>query len=193
MSLLSRIAVDPQVRFGKPCVRGTRITVGEVLGFLASGEPEKELLTEFPQLAHEDVLACFAFAAERERRLLVVPVAEWARLLLDENLSERLLTLLSAHFPESLHVRLIGLSGASDQVLRSLAAREGLLLVTKDEDLVALSGVNLAPPQVIWLNVGNAGTRSIAALLLSRVGDIEAFVDHHDAAFLALAIETRSR
>jgi uncharacterized protein (DUF433 family) len=75
MDLLPRISVDPEVRFGKPCVRGTRITVGEVLGYLASGMSEAELQAEFPQLVHEDVLACFAFAAERERRLQTIPAA----------------------------------------------------------------------------------------------------------------------
>lgn len=75
MELLSRISVDPQVRFGKPCVRGTRITVGDVLGYLAGGSQEAELLAEFPQLTHEDVLACLAFAAERERRLQSIPAA----------------------------------------------------------------------------------------------------------------------
>lgn len=73
MDQSSRISVDPAIRFGKPCVRGTRITVGEVLGFLASGDPESELLANFPQLTHDDVLACLWFAAERERRLLVIP------------------------------------------------------------------------------------------------------------------------
>jgi len=71
--LLQRIVVDPELRFGKPSVRGTRITVGEVLSFLAGGGSEAELLGSFPQLSHEDVLACFAYAAERERRTLAVP------------------------------------------------------------------------------------------------------------------------
>lgn len=75
MDLFSRISVDPLIRFGKPCVRGTRITVGEVLGHLAGGMSEDELLADFPQLVREDVLACLAFAAERERRLLVFPAA----------------------------------------------------------------------------------------------------------------------
>lgn len=65
MDLLQRISIDPAVRFGKPCVRGTRLTVGDVLGVLAAGRAEAELLQDFPQLTHEDVLACLAFAAER--------------------------------------------------------------------------------------------------------------------------------
>ena len=64
-----RIALDPAVRFGKPTVRGTRITVGDVLGYLAGGVSEDELLADFPQLSREDIRACLAFAAERERRL----------------------------------------------------------------------------------------------------------------------------
>jgi uncharacterized protein (DUF433 family) len=68
MSLLDRISIDPAVRFGKPCVRGTRISVGDVLGYLAGGTPEDQLLSEFPQLSREDIRACLAYAAERERR-----------------------------------------------------------------------------------------------------------------------------
>ena len=75
MERLNRIAIDPAIRFGKPCVRGTRITVGEVLSFLAGGGSESELFADFPQLTHEDVLACLGFAAERECRLLVLPAA----------------------------------------------------------------------------------------------------------------------
>jgi uncharacterized protein (DUF433 family) len=66
MDLLHRISIDPAVRFGKPCVRGTRLTVGDVLDTLVSGSDETELLKDFPQLSHEDVLACLAFAAERQ-------------------------------------------------------------------------------------------------------------------------------
>jgi uncharacterized protein (DUF433 family) len=75
MSLLERITIDPERRFGKPCVRGTRITVGEVLGYLAAGGSEEELVRDFPQLSHEDVLACLAYAAEREHRTLVIPTS----------------------------------------------------------------------------------------------------------------------
>lgn len=75
MPLNAHISIDPNVRFGKPCVRGTRITVGDVLGYLAGGMPEIEVLTSFPQLTHEDILACLAYAAERERRTLSIPAA----------------------------------------------------------------------------------------------------------------------
>jgi len=72
---IDRIVIDPTIRFGKPTVRGTRMTVGDVLGYLASGMSEQELLASFSQLKHEDVLACLAFAAERERRIIVDPAA----------------------------------------------------------------------------------------------------------------------
>ena len=75
MELLERITIDPAVRFGKPCVRGTRLSVGDVLGILSAGSTEAELLEDFPQLSHEDVLACLAFAAEREKRLITNPAA----------------------------------------------------------------------------------------------------------------------
>lgn len=68
MSPLDRISIDPTVRFGKPCVRGTRITVGDILGYLAGGMSEGELLADFPQLTHDDIRACLTYAAERERR-----------------------------------------------------------------------------------------------------------------------------
>lgn len=75
MDYCDRIALDPEVRFGKPTVRGTRITVGDILSYLVGGMSEDEILTDFPQLAREDVRACLAFAAERERRLASVPSA----------------------------------------------------------------------------------------------------------------------
>lgn len=75
MSAHDRIVIDPAVRFGKPCVRGTRITVGDVLGYLAAGMSEDEILADFPQLTREDIRACLAFAADRERRLMSIPAA----------------------------------------------------------------------------------------------------------------------
>ena len=75
MSPLDRVTIDPAVRFGKPCIKGTRITVGDVLGYLAGATSEDELLAECPQLAREDIRACLAYATERERRTLGIPAA----------------------------------------------------------------------------------------------------------------------
>jgi uncharacterized protein (DUF433 family) len=75
MSPRERITVNPSVRFGKPCVRGTRITVGDVLSYLAAGMNEDQIIAEFSQLTREDVRACLAYAAERERRSVSLPAA----------------------------------------------------------------------------------------------------------------------
>lgn len=64
-----RITVNPGVRSGKPCVKGTRITVYDVLEYLAGGMTEAQILADFPDLTAEDLRACLAFAAARERRL----------------------------------------------------------------------------------------------------------------------------
>lgn len=68
MSYRDRLTIEPGKRGGKPCIRGLRITVGDVLEYLASGMTEAELLVEFPYLEHEDVLACLEYAADRERK-----------------------------------------------------------------------------------------------------------------------------
>lgn len=64
------ISIDPEVRAGKPCVSGTRITVFDVLGYLAAGAEIPELLKDFPQLTDEAVRACLAYAADRERHIM---------------------------------------------------------------------------------------------------------------------------
>lgn len=75
MNYRDYITIDPNKRGGKPCVRGMRITVYEVLGYLASDMTEEEILEDFPDLTREDLKACIAFAADRERRLMMVPAA----------------------------------------------------------------------------------------------------------------------
>ena len=66
----TRITIDPARRSGKPCVRDTRIAVYDVLDYLASGMSEAAIIAEFPELTVEDIRACLAFAADRERRLV---------------------------------------------------------------------------------------------------------------------------
>ena len=67
------ITVEPGKRGGKPCIRGLRITVYDVLEYLASRMSEDEILSDFPDLRQEDIRACLAFAADRERRLVSLP------------------------------------------------------------------------------------------------------------------------
>jgi uncharacterized protein (DUF433 family) len=68
------ITIEPGKMGGKPCIRGMRITVYDVLDYLASGMTEDEILRDFPDLTRDDLRACLTFAAERERRLIAVPV-----------------------------------------------------------------------------------------------------------------------
>lgn len=67
------ITLEPGKRGGKPCIRGLRITVYDVLEYLASGMIESQILADFPDLTQEDIRACLAFAADRERRLRSLP------------------------------------------------------------------------------------------------------------------------
>ena len=75
MDYRQRITIEPDKRGGQPCIRGLRITVSDVLDYLASGMSEDEILADFPDLTREDLRACLAFAADRERRLVSIPPA----------------------------------------------------------------------------------------------------------------------
>jgi len=75
MQLDDYITITPGVRSGKPCINGTRITVYDVLEYLAGGMTEAQVLADFPGLRPEDIRACLAFAAARERRLASSPAA----------------------------------------------------------------------------------------------------------------------
>ena len=67
-----RITIEPGKRGGKPIIRGMRITVYDVLEYLASGMTETEILTDFPELTGDDIRACLLFAADRERKLVAL-------------------------------------------------------------------------------------------------------------------------
>lgn len=73
MDYLECIRIEPSVRSGKPTIRGTRITVQDILEYLASGMSQEEVLADFPDLSSEDIRAALLFAAERERRLFFAP------------------------------------------------------------------------------------------------------------------------
>jgi len=65
------IKINPEKRFGKPCIRDTRITVFDVLGWLASGMTNKQIIKDYPEITAEDISACLSYAAERERKIRV--------------------------------------------------------------------------------------------------------------------------
>ena len=73
MDYQALITIEPGKRGGKPCVRGLRITVYDVLEYLASGMTEDQILQDFPDLTTQDIHACLAFAADRERKLVSIP------------------------------------------------------------------------------------------------------------------------
>lgn len=75
MNFRDRITIEPGKRGGKPCIRGLRITVYDVLEYLAGGMSEQDILRDFPDLTAEDIRACLAFAADRERQLVTFPPA----------------------------------------------------------------------------------------------------------------------
>ena len=112
------------------------------------------------------------------------------RLLLDENLSERLLRPLAEFVPGSEHIRNLTKTGTSDRLAWDLARTGGFVLTTRDEDFVGMSVLRGAPPKIVWLNVGNARNAVIAALLRSHATDIERFVEHDEYTFLAIGFYT---
>ena len=85
--LLDRITINPAVRSGKPVINGTRITVSDILEYLASGMSADEIIADFPDLTHEDILATLAFAAQREPKTILGSM----KLLFDENLSVKVI------------------------------------------------------------------------------------------------------
>ncbi|MBI4318189.1 MAG: DUF5615 family PIN-like protein [Chloroflexi bacterium] len=97
------------------------------------------------------------------------------KLLFDENLSPRLVEQLASDYADSAHVEGVGLRGAEDQRVWDFARTNGLTIVSKDTDFRERSFAEGFPPKVIWLDVGNSGTRAIATLLKrerTRVGDL---------------------
>ena len=71
MNFIKYISIDKNIRFGKPCIKGTRISVYDVLSWYASGMGMQEILEDFPQLNKNQILACLSYAAEKERKLII--------------------------------------------------------------------------------------------------------------------------
>ena len=109
------------------------------------------------------------------------------RLLLDQNLSHRLVRSLSELFPNSVHVRDVGLARADDDAVWAYALEHDLIIVSKDSDFRQRSFLHGAPPKVVWIRRGNCSTQEIDALLRAHRDDLQAFANDEAAAFLALS------
>ncbi|MBI4608680.1 MAG: DUF5615 family PIN-like protein [Candidatus Rokubacteria bacterium] len=110
------------------------------------------------------------------------------KLLLDENLSPRLVQALEPEYPGTTHIRTLGLRGATDEAIWEQARHEGFAIVSKDNDFRQLSFLYGAPPKVIWLSVGNAGTESILRFLRTQRRQIQAFEADTEASLLVLTL-----
>ena len=109
------------------------------------------------------------------------------KVLFDENVSPKLPRMLANEYPGSVHVREVGLRGAGDRQIWDYSRAEGLAIVSKDSDFRQRSFVEGFPPKVIWLDVGNAGTLTIADLLRRERHRVEAFEMQEESSFLILS------
>jgi predicted nuclease of predicted toxin-antitoxin system len=109
------------------------------------------------------------------------------KLLLDQNLAPRLVTLLADLFPGSTHVRDVGLAAATDADVWSYAKAGGYAIVSKDGDFRQLSFRFGAPPKVVWLRIGNASTTEIHALMRAHAADFAALDADTEAALLIVS------
>ena len=110
------------------------------------------------------------------------------RLLFDANVSHKLVRDLAGEYPDSAHVRDVGLSGAEDRQIWDHARTHGFVIVSKDTDFRERSYVEGFPPKVIWLDVGNAGTAAIAALLRRERERVDRFETLEEVSVLILSI-----
>lgn len=108
------------------------------------------------------------------------------KLLLDENLSPRLVDALAGLFPGSAHVHGAGLGSATDDAVWRYAREEGFTLVSKDADFFELSQLRGPPPKVVWIRRGNCSTTQIERLLRAQAARIEALADDPEATCLVL-------
>jgi predicted nuclease of predicted toxin-antitoxin system len=108
------------------------------------------------------------------------------KLLFDQNLSHRLVAVLGDVYPGSLHVRQVGLEQASDLEVWEYARDHGLVIVSKDSDFHQLSFLHGPPPKAVWLRLGNCTTAEIEQLLRQRQGEVHAFSEAAEEAFLVI-------
>ncbi|HEX6624814.1 MAG TPA: DUF5615 family PIN-like protein [Pyrinomonadaceae bacterium] len=109
------------------------------------------------------------------------------KLLFDENLSHKLVGLLADLYPDSIHVRDVGLKAADDPVVWEYAKRNGLMIVSKDSDMHQRSFVFGYPPKVVWVRLGNCSTSDVETLLRDNFAAVTTFYEDEYASFLSLS------
>ena len=109
------------------------------------------------------------------------------KLLLDQNLSHRLVVDLQSDFPGSAHVRDLGLERADDQTIWEVARNQGFIIVSKDADFHQRSFVHGHPPKVVWLRIGNVSTRRVLEIMNAHVEDLRDFHADGEASFLIIS------
>jgi predicted nuclease of predicted toxin-antitoxin system len=114
------------------------------------------------------------------------------KLLFDENVSPSLVGLLRSEYPDSAHVRDVHLRGASDRRIWEHARDNGFVIVSKDDDFRQRSLLEGAPPKVVWLQVGNAGTARIADLLRAQAPRLRRFAGEDESSFLIVSLVRRA-
>lgn len=112
------------------------------------------------------------------------------KLLFDQNLSYRIVESMAAFYPNSTHVRLIGLETAEDEAIWNYARTNGYTIVSKDSDFHQRSFLRGFPPKVIWIRCGNSSTSQIEKILIDNRAPIQNFCDDDDHAFLVLGPST---
>jgi predicted nuclease of predicted toxin-antitoxin system len=108
------------------------------------------------------------------------------KLLFDQNLSPRLVRALAEVFPDSTHVRDVGLASADDDDVWAYAVAHGFLIVSKDSDFHQRSFVHGAPPKIVWVRLGNCTTAQVEAILRAHAGEIARFTKDQTESFLVL-------
>jgi predicted nuclease of predicted toxin-antitoxin system len=114
------------------------------------------------------------------------------KLLFDANISHKLVRNLATEYPDSAHVRDVGLRGAEDRQVWDHARTQGFIIVSKDTDFRERSYVEGFPPKVIWLDVGNARTAAVAKLLRDERERVERFEQSDETSVLILSLGTRA-
>jgi uncharacterized protein (DUF433 family) len=145
---LDRITFDPAVMGGKPCIRGMRVTVGMIVGMVASGHDSDEILRLYPYLEPDDIRQALSYAAWRAEEVSSNRAA--MRLLLDMNLSPAWVDFLEAEGWETVHWHAVGEPNAPDGEIMVWARDHGCYVVTNDLDFSAILAATRAEgPSVV--------------------------------------------